>query len=42
MDLDSIDLRYKSIDQVKAEMAEYMETVVGAKPLPKPEKKPQA
>lgn len=42
VDLDSVDLRYKSIDEVKASISEYMETVVGAKPLPKPEKKAKA
>jgi benzoyl-CoA reductase/2-hydroxyglutaryl-CoA dehydratase subunit BcrC/BadD/HgdB len=33
VELDSIDLRYKSIDEVKASMSEYMESVVGAKRL---------
>lgn len=33
--LDSIDLRYKSIDEVKASMAEYMESVLGAERISK-------
>lgn len=35
VELDSIDLRYKSIDEVKASIAEYMESVVGAERLTK-------
>lgn len=35
LELDSIDLRYKSIDEVKASITEYMESVVGAKCLSK-------
>jgi benzoyl-CoA reductase/2-hydroxyglutaryl-CoA dehydratase subunit BcrC/BadD/HgdB len=33
VELDSIDMRYKGIDEVKTEIAEYMETVVGAERL---------
>ncbi|WP_428866087.1 2-hydroxyacyl-CoA dehydratase family protein, partial [Clostridium sediminicola] len=35
VELDSVDLRYKSIDEVKASITEYMESVVGAKRLSK-------
>ncbi|WKY47527.1 2-hydroxyacyl-CoA dehydratase family protein [Eubacteriaceae bacterium ES3] len=44
VDLDAIDLRYKSIDEVKVAIGEYMETIVGAEPIPREEKKaaPQA
>lgn len=35
IDLDAIDLRYKSIDEVKVAIAEYMESVVGAERLTK-------
>lgn len=35
LELDSIDLRYKSIDEVKASITEYMESVVGAERITK-------
>ncbi|MCT4634671.1 MAG: 2-hydroxyacyl-CoA dehydratase family protein [Rickettsiales bacterium] len=42
LELDAIDLRYKSVDEMKASVAEYMESVVGAKRISKEKVKAKA